>query len=152
MNFDAHVINGLVPVADAFDTIQYTDIIDAGNGEGVLFIIQTGATAGAGTQLLLVNASSTITATAETAVPFIYRQCVATDVWGEWTAVAATGVTVSTGVAKSMGLGLIGFGEAYLTGAWDAEDLGGFLTVLAAEMADLVPKPLQALKQPFPVA
>ena len=26
---------------------------------------------------------------------------------------------------------LIGFGEAYLTGAWDAEDLGGFLTVLA---------------------
>ena len=29
---------------------------------------------------------------------------------------------------------LIGFGEAYLAGAWDAEDLGGFLTVLAAEM------------------
>ena len=41
---------------------------------------------------------------------------------------------------------LIGFGEAYLTGAWDAEDLGGFLTVLAAEMADLVPRPLQALR------
>lgn len=41
---------------------------------------------------------------------------------------------------------LIGFGEAYLTGAWDAEDLGGFLTVLAAEMADLVPKPLQTLR------
>ncbi|MBS44604.1 MAG: SAM-dependent methyltransferase [Nocardioides sp.] len=38
---------------------------------------------------------------------------------------------------------LIGFGEAYLTGAWDAEDLGGFLGVLAAEMSDLVPKPLQ---------
>ena len=29
--------------------------------------------------------------------------------------------------------GLIGFGEAYLTGAWDADDLAGFLTVLAAE-------------------
>jgi cyclopropane-fatty-acyl-phospholipid synthase len=41
---------------------------------------------------------------------------------------------------------LIGFGEAYLTGAWDAEDLGGFLTVLAAEIADLVPRPLQALR------
>lgn len=38
---------------------------------------------------------------------------------------------------------LIGFGEAYLTGAWDAEDLGGFLTVLAAEVADLVPRSLQ---------
>jgi cyclopropane-fatty-acyl-phospholipid synthase len=41
---------------------------------------------------------------------------------------------------------LIGFGEAYLTEAWDAEDLGGFLTVLAAEMGDLVPQPLQKLR------
>jgi cyclopropane-fatty-acyl-phospholipid synthase len=41
---------------------------------------------------------------------------------------------------------LIGFGEAYLTGAWDAEDLGGFLTVLAAEMPRLVPEPLQKLR------
>ena len=39
--------------------------------------------------------------------------------------------------------GLIGFGEAYLTGAWDAEDLGGFLTVLAAEIATLIPERLQ---------
>jgi cyclopropane-fatty-acyl-phospholipid synthase len=41
---------------------------------------------------------------------------------------------------------LIGFGEAYLTGAWDAEDLGGFLTVLAARMQHLVPEPLQRLR------
>ena len=27
--------------------------------------------------------------------------------------------------------GLIGFGESYLTGAWDADDVAGFLTVLA---------------------
>jgi cyclopropane-fatty-acyl-phospholipid synthase len=40
----------------------------------------------------------------------------------------------------------VGFGESYLTGAWDAEDLGGFLTVLAARIADLVPRPLQALR------
>ncbi len=42
--------------------------------------------------------------------------------------------------------GLIGFGEAYLTGVWDADDLGGFLGVLSAEMADLVPRPLQRLR------
>ena len=42
--------------------------------------------------------------------------------------------------------GLIGFGEAYLTGAWDAEDLTPFLTVLAADIADLVPRPLQRLR------
>jgi cyclopropane-fatty-acyl-phospholipid synthase len=41
---------------------------------------------------------------------------------------------------------LIGFGEAYLTGAWDAEDLGGFLTVLAAELPRLIPEPLQRLR------
>ena len=42
--------------------------------------------------------------------------------------------------------GLIGFGEAYLTGAWDAEDLTSFLTVLAADIADLVPRSLQRLR------
>jgi len=44
---------------------------------------------------------------------------------------------------------LIGFGEAYLTGAWDTErpeDLGAFLTVLAAELPSLVPERLQALR------
>ena len=41
---------------------------------------------------------------------------------------------------------LIGFGEAYLTGAWDAEDLGGFLQVLAARMGTLVPERLQHLR------
>ena len=44
---------------------------------------------------------------------------------------------------------LIGFGEAYLTGAWDAEDLGGFLTVLAAEMPTLIPAPLQRLRAAY---
>ena len=44
---------------------------------------------------------------------------------------------------------LIGFGEAYLTGAWGTErpgELGDFLAVLAAEMPRLVPAPLQALR------
>ena len=41
---------------------------------------------------------------------------------------------------------LIGFGEAYLTGAWEAPDLGAFLTVLAADMPTLVPRGLQRLR------
>ena len=41
---------------------------------------------------------------------------------------------------------LIGFGEAYLTGSWDAEDLSGFLTALAAELPALVPRSLQKLR------
>lgn len=42
--------------------------------------------------------------------------------------------------------GLIGLGEAYLTGAWESDDLVGFLTVLAADMAALIPAPLQRLR------
>jgi cyclopropane-fatty-acyl-phospholipid synthase len=42
--------------------------------------------------------------------------------------------------------GLIGFGEAYLTGAWDADDLAGFLTVPAARIDSLVPGPLQRMR------
>jgi cyclopropane-fatty-acyl-phospholipid synthase len=41
---------------------------------------------------------------------------------------------------------LIGFGEAYLTGAWDSDELAGFLTVLAADVADLVPRSLQRMR------
>ncbi len=39
--------------------------------------------------------------------------------------------------------GLIGFGESYLTGAWDTDELAGFLTVPAARIATLVPESLQ---------
>jgi cyclopropane-fatty-acyl-phospholipid synthase len=42
--------------------------------------------------------------------------------------------------------GLIGFGEAYLTGAWESDELVGFLTVLAAEIATLIPPRLQRLR------
>ena len=39
--------------------------------------------------------------------------------------------------------GLIGFGEAYLTGAWDTDDLAEFLTVPASRIATLIPASLQ---------
>jgi cyclopropane-fatty-acyl-phospholipid synthase len=45
--------------------------------------------------------------------------------------------------------GLIGFGESYLTGAWDAEDLAGTLTVLCREIAGLVPAWMQRLRAAY---
>ena len=42
--------------------------------------------------------------------------------------------------------GLIGFGESYMAGDWHAEDLGGLLEVFAAQMATLIPEPLQRLR------
>ena len=43
--------------------------------------------------------------------------------------------------------GLIGFGESYMAGEWDSTDLTGLLTVFAAHTAELVPPPLQRLRQ-----
>lgn len=43
-------------------------------------------------------------------------------------------------------VGLVGFGESYMAGEWDAPDLVGALTVLAAHAAELVPAPLQRLR------
>lgn len=43
--------------------------------------------------------------------------------------------------------GLIGLGEAYMSGAWQSPDVGGALTVLAREMPRLVPQWMQALRR-----
>ncbi|WP_367827234.1 class I SAM-dependent methyltransferase [Streptomyces sp. LMG1-1-1.1] len=42
--------------------------------------------------------------------------------------------------------GLIGFGESYMAGEWDADDLVGVLTVLARHVDDLVPAPLRRFR------
>ncbi|GHJ37141.1 cyclopropane-fatty-acyl-phospholipid synthase family protein [Streptomyces sp. TS71-3] len=42
--------------------------------------------------------------------------------------------------------GLIGFGESYMAGEWDADDLVAVLTVLASHATSLVPRPLQRLR------
>ncbi|MFD4370701.1 class I SAM-dependent methyltransferase [Streptomyces sp. NPDC058486] len=43
--------------------------------------------------------------------------------------------------------GLIGFGESYMAGEWDSDDLVGLLTVLATHVDDLVPAPLRRLRR-----
>lgn len=42
--------------------------------------------------------------------------------------------------------GLIGFGESYMAGEWDSDDLAGVLTVLAGRVDELVPAPLRRLR------
>jgi len=43
--------------------------------------------------------------------------------------------------------GLIGFGESYMAGDWDCDDLAGLLTAFASEVDRLVPRPLQTLRR-----
>ncbi|MGH3309767.1 MAG: class I SAM-dependent methyltransferase [Streptomyces sp.] len=42
--------------------------------------------------------------------------------------------------------GLIGFGESYMAGEWEAPDLVGVLAVLAEHVTGLVPRPLQRMR------
>ncbi|MFE3324448.1 class I SAM-dependent methyltransferase [Streptomyces sp. NPDC059176] len=42
--------------------------------------------------------------------------------------------------------GLIGFGESYMAGEWDCDDLPAVLTVLASHVGELVPAPFQRLR------
>ncbi|KIF06179.1 cyclopropane-fatty-acyl-phospholipid synthase, partial [Streptomyces sp. RSD-27] len=42
--------------------------------------------------------------------------------------------------------GLIGFGESYMAGEWDSDDLAGALTVLARHVDELVPAPLRRMR------
>jgi cyclopropane-fatty-acyl-phospholipid synthase len=43
--------------------------------------------------------------------------------------------------------GLIGFGESYMAGDWDSDDLVALLTPMARDMGSLVPRPLQSLRR-----
>ncbi len=42
--------------------------------------------------------------------------------------------------------GLIGFGESYMAGDWDCDDLAGFLTLLCTRIDRMVPRSLQWLR------
>ena len=48
---------------------------------------------------------------------------------------------------RRLGSGTAGLAEAYMTGAWDCDDLPGLFTVLAGNVTTLVPAPLQALRR-----
>lgn len=43
--------------------------------------------------------------------------------------------------------GTTGFGESYMAGDWDSDDLSGLLEVFAHRITELVPKPLQRLRR-----
>jgi len=92
-------IKGLDPVADAFEGTVYSDIVDMGEFERVAFIRHDGIGT-TGTSTVTVEACSTITATATSAVPFHYRQILTGDTEGAITAATATGFTTTAGSSK----------------------------------------------------
>lgn len=99
--FNNHIINGIVPVADAFASAATTDWINTANYSRVGFLIHTGdATAGTANGTVTVNASAVAAGSSPTALAFKYRVCASSttvDTWGALTDATASGFSMTAG-------------------------------------------------------
>lgn len=99
--FDHHIVNGIVPKADAFATAGTTDYISLANYGRMTFVIHTGnATSGTADGVVTVLASASAAGTSTTAVPFKYRVCASSttvDTWGALTDATASGFSMTAG-------------------------------------------------------
>ena len=137
-NQEIHWVKGIDPIADAFEGTVNTDIVEA-LGHDVVFMIYKGVGA-TGTSTITIDACDDIVASATTAVPFRYRTCVATDVWGAWTAAAAAGFVTTAGSSQlyeirvdPADLGATGYGYVRLHAVQVVDNpvLGGVLIGVA---------------------
>jgi len=94
---DIHFVKGIDPVADFNNGAVTSDIIEVG-GDGIGFLSYKGVSAGADAAVITVQACSTITATATSAVPFCYKVVATTD--SGWTAATTTGFTITQGSSQ----------------------------------------------------
>lgn len=98
---DVHVVNGLVPVADAFASSATTDFVNLANYRKVVFLLHTGnATSGTANGTVTVLASASAAGTSTTALAFKYRACASSttvDTWGALTDAASTGFSMTAG-------------------------------------------------------
>lgn len=99
--FDHHIVNGLVPKADRFDTAATTDWISLANHGRITFVIHTGnATGGTANGTVTVNASSVAAGSSPTALAFKYRKCdssTTVDTWGALTDATSSGFSMTAG-------------------------------------------------------
>ena len=144
-----HLVNALPPVADIEEGGMLSDVVNA-QGAGILFVYYTGVNAG-GDSTITVQACDTVTPRNTTAVPFIYRANVATDVWGAWTAATTAGFTssqVSNAVHQiyvdGAELAEEGYGYARLVGVEDTDNtcLGGILAFVLKGRYEVAPATL----------
>lgn len=93
---NGHIAQGINPVADAFDTVQRTDVYNMKNYIGCEFLIIKGVGT-TGTSTITVNACDDTTPSNRTAIPFRYRAQTSGDTWGAVTAATASGFTTTAG-------------------------------------------------------
>lgn len=96
-----HIVNGIVPKADAFATAATTDWISMANHRRLTFIIHTGnATSGTANGTVTVNASAVAAGSSPTALTFRYRVCASSttvDAWGDLTLATTSGFSMTAG-------------------------------------------------------
>jgi hypothetical protein len=101
-----HIVAGLYPVADCFAGGVATDIINMENYRRCTFLVMTGAIEDAAiSNIVTVDACSTATATATTAISFRHRTCLSSatvDTWGALTYSAATGYNFADGASNGV--------------------------------------------------
>ncbi len=93
------LIKGIDPAADPMAGNTETDIVDFSEFHRVLFVVYAGASSG-GTQTITVQACSTITASATTAVTFKYREITSGDTEGDITTATTAGFTSTAGASR----------------------------------------------------
>lgn len=133
-----HLVNALLPVADAFAGTVYTDVINMKDFNHVQFVIQKGAGA-TGTSTITVEACDDVVPTNVSAVPFKYQACTTGDTFGVLTDAAATGFATTAGANQMYkvevdadALAASGYGYIRLKAVEvvDSPVLGGIIAVL----------------------
>lgn len=98
---DHHIVAGIYPIADAFDTSKTTDWICMNLYGGVAFLIKTGdATGNTANGVVTLLAATDATGTGATAFPFRYRVCASSptvDTWSTPTVATASGFSMTPG-------------------------------------------------------
>ena len=89
-----HLIGGLPPNADAFAGTKYTDIFEV-QGEGAWFVYWMGTNDDNAFSVVTVEACDDTSASASTAVAFMYRASTTFDTWGAWTQATTTGFSTA---------------------------------------------------------
>jgi len=133
-----HIVNALVPVADAFTGTKYTDVINMKDWNHIQFVIQKAAGA-LGTSTITIEACDDVVPTNVSAVPFKYQACTTGDTFGVLTEAAATGFATTVGANQmykievdSDALAASGYGYIRLKAVEVDDDpvLGGILAIL----------------------
>lgn len=99
--YGKHIVNGIVPKADAFATAGTTDYVNLENYGKAVFVIHTGnATGGTANGAVTLTASASAAGTSTTALAFKYRVCASSttvDTWGALTDATSSGFSMTAG-------------------------------------------------------